>query len=244
MAVHVFPIQSVNASLLGGDSIENAYRMARTYLGQRGQSGATNDKYMQCRDRNDVERAIDVFLEWAKNQPALEPKVLWLSLHGKPPGNAAYVGTQGLSAAYNSETTDPTEVVEWFGTLAKLRGDCPPNVVVVSDVCWGASPTGPARLTAHGADNPALFFGPVRTAHRLELDTAAGMIFGLLARGVIPAADEARTVVDSLNACFPPDEANGNQFYRVWWWDRSGQIHRHPDAPEHRFCAAHVISQT
>lgn len=239
MAVHVFPIESVRQSLLGGDSIEHAYRMARMYLSQHSQSGETTDTYMNCADVAAVEGALSAFPEWASSRTETDPKVLWLSLHGKPPENPAGVGTEGLSASYRVDLE--TEVVQWERVFVKLRGIWPANTVVLSDVCWGASPTAPARMTDQGSANPALFFGPLRKAHRLELDSAAGLVFGLLSRGTVPEIEDAKAVVDEVNHCFPLDAVNGKPFYRVWWWDSSGQSQRHPDATEHRICPSHVV---
>ncbi len=241
MSVHVFPIESVRPSVLGGDSIQNAFLMARTYLGHHGQSGAVTDEFLACADRASVDAAIEEFLGWATNLLSEEPKVLWLSLHGKPPETKGAVSTAGVSAAYETSESDEAEVIDWGLSLAKLRGACPPNVVVLSDVCWGASPTAPGRLTEKAGASPTFFFGPVRAAHRLELDSAAGLLFGLLARGEVPTLDDAKAVVRQLNACFPPDATNGKPFYRVWWWNEAGEIHREPDAPEHRFRSSHVL---
>lgn len=240
MPIHVFPVESVRDSALGGDSIEHAYLMARTYLGQCGQSGETTDAYMQCADRAAVETAMDEFVEWAHRRPHDDPKVLWLSIHGAPPSAEARVGTSGASAAHRISEPDPREVVEWASAFKKLRGACPPNMLVMADVCWGASPTAPARTTNRHGTTPKLFFGPVRSAHRLELDTAAGIVFGILARGMMPTVDEAQSLVAQLNTWFPADAANGKPFYRVWWWDSDGAICHFPDAPGHKFKSRHV----
>ena len=236
MSVHVFPIESVLPSLLRGDSIQNVYRMARAFLGQYGQLGEVHDKYMECADRSSVEAGIGAFLDWATKRPNDEPKVLWLSLHGKPPGTKGTVGTAAVTAAYRPSEPNKAEIVDWGSSLAVLRGACPPNVLVLSDVCWGASPTAPRSVTQASGGNPKMFFGPVREAHRLELDTAAGLVYGLLIRGAVPSSDDAQTIVRNLNACFPTDHANENPFYRVWWWDAGGKAHRFPDAPESMIC--------
>ena len=182
MAVHVFPIESVPSSLLGGDSIANMYTMVRTYLGQRGQSGDTVDKYLSCASRGEVEAAVDEFLRWSQMRPHGDPKVLWLSLHGQKPSTPAQVGTLALSAGHSDSSLSEHEIVEWAPVFAKLRARFPPGVIVLSDVCWGASPTAPARLTNKNGNNPAMFFGSVRRSHRLELDAAAAIVFGVLAR--------------------------------------------------------------
>lgn len=210
MAVHVFPIESVRQSILGGDSIKNVYRMARVYLRQHSQSGETNDSYMKCEDVTAVERAVSAFLEWASNRPDSDPKVLWLSLHGKPPQKATCVGTERLSASYN--VNDPeAEIVQWAMVFEKLCGNCPPNTILLSDVCWGASPTAPACLTSNGAKNPTMFFGPIRKSHRLELDTAAGLVFGLLSRVLL-----SRNQQDISPLSSSPGNPLGPELYSSW----------------------------
>ena len=230
MPVHVFPVESVPSSILGGDSIENVYMMVRTYLSQRSQSGDTVDRHMACGSRRDVEVAIEEFLSWSRAKPNEDPKVLWLSLHGVPPKTPADVGTSAMSAAPYASASDEFEIVEWAPAFATLRGACAPGVVILSDVCWGASPTAPARLTSKIGSNPALFFGPVRKSHRLELDTAAGIVFGALARGSVPTVDEAQRIVLHLNASFPRDAKNDKPFYRVWWWADDRNLECYPRA--------------
>jgi hypothetical protein len=170
---------------------------------------------MKCEDVTAVEQAVSAFLKWASNRPDSDPKVLWLSLHGKPPQNAACVGTEGLSGSYS--TDDPeAEIVRWAMVFKKLCGNCPPNTILLSDVCWGGSPTAPARLTSKGAKNPKMFFGPIRKSHRLELDTVAGLVFGFLSRGFVPDLEDAKAIIKQMNLCFPPDACNNKPCYRVW----------------------------
>jgi hypothetical protein len=63
-----------------------------------------------------------------------------------------------------------------------------------------------------------MLFGPVRSAHRVELNTAAGLLTAALQRGALPTVAEAKRLVTTLNRSFPKDPVNGNEFYRVWWW--------------------------
>ena len=195
---------------------------------------------MNCANRAAVVTAINKFVEWANCRPNCEPKVLWVSLHGVPPDDPNCVGTAAASAAYQSGR-DPNEIVHWDTAIEKLCGACPPEVVVVVDICGGGSPTAPARTTDKNGNNPALFFGPVRSAHRLELDTATGILFSGLARGSLPTVEEAREIVSYLNTRSPTDAANGKPFYRVWWWEQDGTIGRFPNAPESKFSQSHVV---
>ena len=222
MTVHTFPIESVQPTLLGGDSIETAYRLVRTYLSEHNQSGETNENHMKCPDRVAVNHAVREFVSWSRLHPQDEPKLLWLSLHGKEPSSSIDVGTRGLSAAFRTlGANNEAEIVDWWDVLSVLCGECPPNVVVVMDVCWGASPSAPASLTKR-TGNPKLLFGPVRSAHRLELDTAIGLILATLVRGAVPSVDTAKATVRALNEFFAPDSKTNRQFYRVWWWNEDG----------------------
>jgi hypothetical protein len=226
MPVHIFPVESVPPSLLQGDSIARAYPAVRDYLRGDNHSGFANDKYLECGDRATVVSAINEFVTWSGQLPQSETKLLWVSLHGARPRESEQdVGIRGVSA-----TREP---IDWWDTLSSLCGKCPSNVVVLMDVCWGASPAAPAALTK-GTGVPSLLFGPVRDAHRLELDTATGLVVSALARGVVPTATQAKRIVRTLNAAFPPDPKNNKPFYRVWWWNKRGDLKRFPDAPEHK----------
>ncbi len=222
MAVHTFPIESVKQSLLGGDSIQATYRLVRTYLSLHNQSGDTNEDHLNCPDRAAVVRAITEFGSWSGERPRDEPKLLWVSLHGEEPSHPLHVGVRGLSAAFSTTSLDNhAELVDWWDVLNGLRGVCPPNVVVIMDVCWGGSPSAPGSLTKR-TGNPKLLFGPIRSAHRLELDTATSFILATIVGGAVPSVAEAKTVVRALNKMFPRDPETKKEFYRVWWWNAAG----------------------
>lgn len=86
------------------------------------------------------------------------------------------------------------------------------------DVCWGGSPSAPARVS-NRANKPVLTFGPIRAAHRIELNTAAAIITAAMIKGQVPPLSEAREIVSTLNRRFPLDPVNRKEFYRVWNWN-------------------------
>jgi hypothetical protein len=231
MPVHIFAIQSVGESLVGGDSIERTYFLLRTYLKDLGQLGDFHDGHLKCHDKSSVVKAIIEFTEWARSRPEDDPKLLWFSLHGKPPENKLHVGIHGLSAEF-TQSREPGEIVDWHIVLNSLHGKCAPNVVVMMDVCWGGSPAAPAGLTARNG-TPKFLFGPIRAGHRIELDTATGLIISTLLDGFVPSLERAEAVVTFLNQSFPKDLDTGNEFYRVWSWNEAGTPHCYP-APSGR----------
>lgn len=62
-------------------------------------------------------------------------------------------------------------------------------------------------------------FGPIRAAHRIELNTAAAIITAAMIKGQIPPLSEAREIVSTLNRWFPLEPVNRKEFYRVWNWN-------------------------
>ena len=223
MPVHIFPIQSVPEGITGWDSIEHTYDLVRTYLADHRQLGQKDEKHLHCANVEKVGVAIRAFASWVKQLPEDEPKLLWLSLHGKPPLNKQQVGTRAVSASFRADADQDksAEIADWWKTIGELSGQFPPNVVVMMDVCWGGSPSAPAALTRRSG-NPQLLFGPVRSAHRLELDAATGLILASLIGGMVPSVAEAKNVISALNTSFPKDADSNKPFFRVWWWDKNG----------------------
>jgi len=210
MAVHLFPVESLSENEKHF-SIKEAYCMFRAFLSLHNQLGETTDEHMHCANLAALNDAIDKFVAWSGKHPQDDPKLLWLSLHGEKPMNDLHVGTYGVSSQ--------SEIVDWWEAFSRVCGKFPRNVVVLMDVCSGASPAAPPMLTKR-TGNPSLFFGPVRAATRLELDIATGHVVCALARGAVPAVREAKRVVDTLNTVFPSDPKNNKPFYRVWWWTK------------------------
>ena len=220
MPVHMFAIESVYESALQGDSIESLLPSIRDYFGELKQRGELNDKHLKCRGTADIRRAIEEFMDWANNKPVEEPKWLWISLHGKRPDRPEYVGTKGLAASGSLDgeaRTDGHDEFDWYEAFGVNGVSFPPNVMIVMDVCWGGSPSAAARASRR-AGGPRMLFGPVRAAHRVELNTAAGLLTAALQHGTLPTVAEAKRLVTILNRSFPTDAANGKEFYRVWWW--------------------------
>ena len=218
MAVHVFPVESIseNEKYL---SIKEAYSKVQAYLTLYNQLGDTTDKHMHCANLAALSAAIGEFVTWSGQHPQDDPKLLWLSLHGESPLNELHVGTRGVSSE--------CEIVDWWKAFSGLCGNCPSNVVVLMDVCWGGSPAAAAMLTGK-TGNPTLLFGSVRAAYPFELDTASGLVVGALTRGVVPTFREAKRVVHTLNTVFPSDPKNNKPFYRVWWWNKRGVRNQFP----------------
>jgi hypothetical protein len=230
MPVHIFPIQSVPEGITGWDSIEHTYNLVRTYLLDHGQLGEMNEKYLHCVNADEVRAAFREFADWVKQRHESDPKLLWLSLHGKPPLHRQNVGTRAVSASFRTDgdLENSAEIVDWWRVFAQLSGNFPANVVVTMDVCWGGSPSAPAALTKLSG-NPRFLFGAIRSAHRLELDAATGLILASLIGGRVPPVEESRRLVSALNASFPKDADSNKQFFRVWWWDEDGSHHCFPE---------------
>ena len=224
MAVHVFPVESLseNDKHL---SMEQAYSKVQGYLLTRNQLGKTTNQHMHCPNLPAVRTAIDEFVVWSGKHPQEDPKLLWMRLHGSSPAKnrPRDVGTRGYSAG---------ACFNWWQVFSGVTGRFPPNVVVVMDVCWGASPAAPAMMSGR-TGNPTLLFGSVRAAYPFELETAVALIVGALARGVVLRVPEAKGIVRALDKAFPADTKNNKPFYRVYWWNKRGE-HRFPDAPEHK----------
>lgn len=227
MAVHVFPVESLSEN--DKDlSLEEPYSKVQEYLGARHQLGETTNEHMHCANLAALSNAVNQFVAWSGQQPPDDPKLLWMRLHGETPRHELHVGTHGISGE--------DEIVDWWKVFSGACGKFPPNVVVIMDVCWGASPAVPDMLTKN-TGNPTLLFGSVREAYPFELDTASGLVVGALVSGKVPTVPEAKGIVRALNAAFPSDPRNNKPFYRVCWWNKRGK-HRFPDAPEHKITRA------
>ena len=209
MAVHVFPVESLSKDH-NHLSMKDAYSRVQEYLAIRNQLGKTTNEYMHCADLAALKNAIPKFVEWAKQLPQDDPKLLWMRLHGGAPRNKAHAGTRGVSSE--------DQFFDWYEVFSAVHGKFPRNVVVM-DVCWGASPSAPARMTGK-TGNPTFLFGSVRSACPFEFDSAIGLLVGALARGVVPSVTDAKSVVRALNTAFPPDSNNSKPFFRVYWWTK------------------------
>jgi hypothetical protein len=77
-----------------------------------------------------------------------------------------------------------------------------------------------------------MLFGPVRSAHQVELNTAAGLLTAPFQWGAFPTVAAAKRLVTILNLSLPEDTENGKDFYRVWWWALNAHI---PPATEDWF---------
>jgi hypothetical protein len=218
MPVHMFVVESVVDSAMGGDSVRDVLPLVRMYFLEHSQSGDL-DRHMECKSRSDVIQALGRFADWAADKAPDEPKWLWLSLHGKAPANPHHLGTKGVTAGFRKDDeVDAAEIVDWSNVFQDVRGMCPPNVVMVMDVCWGGSPSAPSRISTK-TDTPALMFGPLRAAHRIELNTAAAVIAAAMSSGKVPSLEEAEEIVSSLNRWFPRDPVTQKDFYSVWHWE-------------------------
>jgi hypothetical protein len=218
MAVHVFPVQSLPEK--DKDiSLEEAYAKVKAYLREQYQWGETTDEHLHCTNLTALSSAINEFAAWSGQLPLNDPKLLWIRLHGEPPTMEEHVGTRGISGE--------DQRFDWWRLFSGACGKFPLNVVVIMDVCWGASPTAPSMLTRK-TGNPMLLFGSVREAYPFELDTATRLIVGALATGVVPKIPEVKHFVRTLNAVFPYDPKNNKPFYRVWWWNKRGALNRFP----------------
>ena len=177
----------------------------------------------------DLQDSAIAFKDWAKSLPVEDPIILWISIHGADPeygvadDKRKYVGTAGVTAQ--------GEEVSWYDFFAPIQAAANPSrIIVLMDVCWGSSPTAPARLTTPSKSQPAMLFGPARPANRNELDKATEMIFNLLDKNDELSAAEAKAAIDGINSTFEPSVTSGTPFYRMWWWDNS-TLRRYPNPP-------------
>lgn len=222
MRVHVFVVESERPN--SPTSIRTTYGNVQTLLAKAGTLG--RGVFVDAPTKKDVIEAAATFSAWTGTLPPKDPIVLWPSIHGAnpepgvPDDKRKLVGTSGASAA--------KERVHWQDVFSPVKqAQDPSRVVILMDVCWGASPTAPRSLTLPPETRPALVFGPARSANRTELDAASHAILGHISKYGIPDVATAKQIVDTLNSKFKPAKT-GTSFYRVWWWDATG-MHRHPE---------------
>jgi hypothetical protein len=219
MPVHMFVIESVPESALGGDSIEAMIPIVRTYFQMFQPTGDIRER-LKCRGIEDLLRATEEFVEWAGNRPRDDPKWLWMSLHGRKPHLPEHLGTRGIAVCEDSSGMSPAsnEDFDWHKIFGSLNTSSIANVIIVMDVCWGGSPSAPARASGRSG-GPSFLFGPMRSAHRLELNTATALLTSVMRNGSLPSVEKAKEIVSVLNSFFPTDPDSGMEFYRVWWWE-------------------------
>ena len=183
--------------------------------------------FLDAPTKADLHAASTAFAAWTRQVPQDAPVILWLSVHGADPepgvadDKRTLVGTSAVSS--DGEEVDWVEFLEPAMHAAK-----PGRVVVLMDVCWGSSPTAPARLTTPATRRPHMVFGPARSALRNELDLASTNILHSIAKSGLPTPHTATVIVDSLNTKFPPSHATQTPFYRVWWWNGANGLVMHP----------------
>ena len=225
MPVHMFVVESVRDSALGGDSVNATLPIVRSYFQDFQLTGELETR-MRCRGTAELLGAINEFVTWAGNRPYDDPKWLWISLHGRKPARPQQVGTQGVAVAVSGKSgaahVATSEDFDWHQVFAPLTKSSVPNVIIVMDVCWGGSPSAPSRATGLSG-GPSFLFGPNRSAHRLELNTATALLASLIRNGKLPTIKEAKQIVSILNKSFPKDPDSGKEFYRVWWWKNGYQ---------------------
>ncbi len=221
MPINVFIIESETPN--STTSVHHIWDEIKKLLQQAGSLGKY--EFYDAPSKADLSAAARKFGTWTDSLSDNEPVILWISVHGVDPEpkvsgkDRKYVGTSGASAK--------CEKVEWENFFAPIKlAKNPKRIIVLMDVCWGASPTAPARLTTPAIHRPALLFGPARSANRTELDCASKYLVELMGKSGIPAVNDAKSLVDSLNLKFSA-APNGTAFYRVWWWENT-KIHRYP----------------
>lgn len=228
MSVHVFIIESEVAN--SPTSVRAVWTTLRASLHAAGTLGQS--LFVDAPTKADLLAASVAFAAWTKQLSANDPVILWLSVHGADPepgvldDRRKLVGTSGASSAL-----EEVEWIEFFGPAKSASS--PSRVAVLMDVCWGSSPTAPARLTTPAATRPHMVFGPVRSAFSNELALASQAIVGSIARHGLPAPAQAKKLVDTLNSKCPPSQTTGTGWYRAWWWsDGTGKIQMHPEPPK------------
>jgi hypothetical protein len=221
----MFVVESVQDSALGGDSVEAMLPIVRSYFQDFQPTGELQTR-LRCRGTADLLGAINEFVTWTGNRPPDDPKWLWISLHGKKPARPQQVGTHGVAIAVSLKTggahVATREDFDWHKIFAPLAKTSLSNVVIVMDVCCGGSPSAPARATGISG-GPSYLFGPSRSAHRLELNTATALLTSIMRNGTLPTITEAKEIVSILNRSFPKDPESGKEFYRAWWWEDGHQ---------------------
>lgn len=183
MPVHMFVVESVPESVLGGDSIEAMIPIVRTYF-QMFQPTGEIEQLLKCRGIEDLRRAMDEFVVWSGTKPADDPKWLWMSLHGRKPHLPEHLGTGGIAVSEDDgrSSSATNEDFDWHKIFSSKDMNSIANVIIVMDVCWGGSPSAPARASSRSG-GPSFLFGPTRSAHRLELNTATALLTSVMRNG-------------------------------------------------------------
>lgn len=224
--IHIFIIESEASHSV--TSVRSMLNEVKIFLRSTGSLGKV--EFHDGASVADLQNEAAVFAAWTKQLPEDDPVVLWISVHGANSelgvheDKRKFVGTSGVSAQ--------GEEVQWLNFFAPVKAAVfPQRVVVLMDVCCGASPTAPSRLSTPKEKRPAMLFGPARPAKRSELDAASRSLFRHLENHGIPSLANTMPIVDDLNASFPPALASGTPFYRMWWWN-GDILNRYPSPPQ------------
>lgn len=219
MKIHICVVETESAG--SPTSVEGAWSTYEQLLQADGCLGSS--LLILTRNHDSLEGAFEQFLSWTCSLPADDTVLVWVSIHGLTPENEGLVGTSGWS--------DQLGEVHWFETLAPaIQGACEPGrILVLMDVCWGASPTAPARLSTPATRRPYGLIGPRRAASRNELDSLFEGVMAVLCANRLPCDEELRQVVDSLNQKYPASKHG--EFCRFWNWNQEGTLVAYPEFP-------------
>lgn len=157
---------------------------------------------------------INDFLNWYKE--LLLPKddfvVLCLSVHGAPNRHEIIVENSNMSI---------------WGAMGQLHKQLQKDVVVLISSCWGAFPCISRFMNLH-TRGPIFLFGPTMEVNITALHRAEKEVFKFLATGGFGKSEEARKLVDKINAYGKRSPHKEHDlFYRVWYFDGES-IKRYP----------------
>lgn len=217
--VHLFAIESeVPGSPTSVRPTWNAVRASLQSAQTLGQA-----MFIDAATKNDLLAATEAFRSWTTQVASDEPIILWISIHGADPESGVpdserkLVGTSGASVK--------REEIGWDELFLPVKGaHLPDRVVLLMDVCWGSSPTAPARLTTPAILRPRAVFGPTRNAFPNELSSASQTVIGWIAQRGLPSPEDAKAIVDLLNMKYLPSPTTGTGWYRAWWWESDGIV--------------------
>lgn len=216
MKIHICVFETEQAG--SSTSVEGAWPIYEQELRNCGCLGSS--KLILTRNFQNLDDAFQEFQEWTCTLPSDEPILFWVSIRGLTPKGDDLVGTSGWSDQFGE--------VHWFKTLTPaIHGACRPSrILVLMDVCWGASPTAPARLSTPASKRPYGLIGPRRSALRNELDSLFEKVVNILCTRGLPCRDELRAVVDELNLKYQAND--DGEFCRFWTWNTEGTPLPHP----------------